>query len=549
VANQTAPLARFGIQPPAPQHQRNLGQLRGLARAGFAADNDDLVLVHGGHDFVTAGRDRQAFGEVDLERGVGQGENFCENQCKSSWGLSQPHAITAQDAQQPMSTVFNFTFVPWFRSVAPYIHMHRGKTFVVGIAGEAIAAGKLGNIAQDLALIQSMGVKVVLVHGFRPQVNEQLAAKGHVPKYSHGMRITDEVALDCAQEAAGQLRYEIEAAFSQGLPNTPMAGSTVRVISGNFITARPVGIVDGVDFQHSGLVRKVDVDGIMRTLDMGAMVLLSPFGFSPTGEAFNLTMEEVATSVAAELQADKLIFVTEIPGIRIHPGEPASDDNPIDTELPLAAAKKLLAESPNPTQPTDLAFYLQHCVKACEEGVERSHILPFAVDGALLLEVYVHDGIGTMVVDEKLEELREATADDVGGILQLIEPFEKDGTLVKRDRTEIERDVDHYTIIEHDGVIFACAALYPYPEAKTAEMAAVTVSPQSQGQGDGEKILKRIEQRARAMGLKSIFVLTTRTMHWFIKRGFVQVDPDWLPEARKRKYNWDRKSLVLVKKL
>jgi amino-acid N-acetyltransferase len=282
---------------------------------------------------------------------------------------------------------------------------------------------------------------------------------------------------------------------------------------------------------------------------MGAMVLLSPFGFSPTGEAFNLTMEEVATSVAAELQADKLIFLTEVPGIRLDPLAPASEDNPIDTELPLAAAKKLLAESPNPTEPTDIGFYLQHCVKACEEGVERSHILPFSVDGALLLEVYVHDGIGTMVIDEKLEELREGTADDVGGILQLIEPFENDGTLVKRSRTEIERDVDHYTIIEHDGVIFACAALFPYPEAKTAEMAAVTVSPQSQGQGDGEKILKRIEQRARAMGLQSIFVLTTRTMHWFLKRGFVQMDPDWLPEARKRKYNWDRKSQVLVKKL
>ena len=237
-----------------------------------------------------------------------------------------------------MSTVFNFTFVPWFRSVAPYIHMHRGKTFVVGIAGEAIAAGKLQNLAQDLALIQSMGVKIVLVHGFRPQVNEQLAAKGHTPKYSQGIRITDSVALDCAQEAAGQLRYEIEAAFSQGLPNTPMAGSTVRVISGNFITARPVGIVDGVDFQHSGLVRKVDVGGISRTLDMGAMVLLSPFGFSPTGEAFNLTMEDVATSVAVALQADKLMFLTEVPGIRVDEADVESD---IDTELPLAAAEKL----------------------------------------------------------------------------------------------------------------------------------------------------------------------------------------------------------------
>ncbi|WP_119964922.1 amino-acid N-acetyltransferase [Simplicispira lacusdiani] len=448
-----------------------------------------------------------------------------------------------------MSTVFNFTFVPWFRSVAPYIHKFRHQTFVVGLTGEAIAAGKLHNIAQDLAMIKAMGVKIVLVHGFRPQVNEQLQAKGHQAKYSHGIRITDSVALDCAQEAAGQLRYEIEAAFSQGLPNTPMADSTVRVISGNFITARPVGIVDGVDFEHSGLVRKVDVAGIQRALDMDALVLLSPFGFSPTGEAFNLSMEEVATSVAIALKADKLLFLSEVPGIRTDPEAPEGDDNPIDTELPLAQARQLLARVPASQRPTDTAFYLQHCVKACQGGVERSHIIPFAVDGALLLEIYVHDGIGTMIVDEKLEELREATADDVGGILQLIEPFEKDGTLVKRDRTEIERDIANYTIIEHDGVIFGCAALYPYPEARTAEMAAVTVSPQSQGTGDGEKLLKRIEQRARNLGLESIFVLTTRTMHWFIKRGFVVVDPVWLPEARKRKYNWDRRSQVLVKKL
>jgi amino-acid N-acetyltransferase len=448
-----------------------------------------------------------------------------------------------------MSTVFNFTFVPWFRSVAPYIHKFRHQTFVVGLTGEAIAAGKLHSIAQDLAMIKAMGVKIVLVHGFRPQVNEQLAAKGHAGKYSHGIRITDSVALDCAQEAAGQLRFEIEAAFSQGLPNTPMAGSTVRVISGNFVTSRPVGIVDGVDFEHSGLVRKVDVAGIQRALDMDALVLLSPFGFSPTGEAFNLSMEEVATSVAIALKADKLLFLSEVPGIRIDPEAPEGEDNPIDTELPLAQAKQLLARVPPSQRPTDTAFYLQHCVKACQGGVERSHIIPFAVDGALLLEIYVHDGIGTMVVDEKLEELREATADDVGGILQLIEPFEKDGTLVKRDRTEIERDIANYTIIEHDGVIFGCAALYPYPEKRTGEMAAVTVSPQSQGTGDGEKLLKRIEQRARNLGLESIFVLTTRTMHWFIKRGFVVVDPEWLPDARKRKYNWDRRSQVLVKKL
>ncbi|MEO8122171.1 MAG: amino-acid N-acetyltransferase, partial [Rhodoferax sp.] len=210
----------------------------------------------------------------------------------------------------------------------------------------------------------------------------------------------------------------------------------------NFLTARPVGIVDGVDFQHSGLVRKVDVAGIQRTLDMGALVLLSPFGFSPTGEAFNLTMEEVATSVAIELRADKLIFLTEVPGIRMQPGEPESEDNP-------AAAGRRPGPAGHPAHgpaATDTGFYLQHCVKACKAGVERSHILPFALDGSLLLEIYVHDGVGTMVIDEKLESLREATPDDVRSIIQLIEPFETDGTLVKRDRTEIERDADHYTV-------------------------------------------------------------------------------------------------------
>src|SRR5690606_16911198 len=223
--------------------------------------------------------------KVDVQRCGGQGSDFGQNRATRNYPRTDP--TLPAPPTNAMSNVFNFTFVPWFRSVAPYIHKHRSNTLVVGIAGEAIAAGKLQNVAQDLALIQSMGVKIVLVHGFRPQVNEQLLAKGHQPRYSHGIRITDEIALDCAQEAAGQLRYEIEAAFSQGLPNTPMAGATVRVISGNFISARPVGLIDGVDFLHSGLVRKVDTEGIQRTLDMGAMVLLSPFGFSPTGEAFN----------------------------------------------------------------------------------------------------------------------------------------------------------------------------------------------------------------------------------------------------------------------
>jgi amino-acid N-acetyltransferase len=433
-------------------------------------------------------------------------------------------------------------FVGWLRSVAPYIHAHRGKTFVVAIAGELIAAGRLNALAQDVALLAAMGVRIVLIHGFRPQIEDQLREKGVGSRYSHGMRVTDAIALDAAQEAAGQLRFEIEATFSQGLPNTPMAGATVRVVSGNFITAKPVGVIDGLDFQHTGVVRKVDAPTIQRALEYGAVVLMSPFGFSPTGEAFNLSMEDVASSVAAAVRAHKLIMITEVAGV-------IDENHNLVPELTATQAENLLARLPDPQQPTDTAFYLRHAVRAVRGGVGRAHIIPFALDGSLLVELFTHDGVGTMIADEHLEHLREATADDVGGILQLIGPLEAEGVLVKRNRTEIERDIANYTVLEHDGIIFGCAALYPYPEQKTGEMAALTVDPSAQGQGDGERILKRIEQRARAQGLQSIFVLTTRTMHWFIKRGFVMVEREWLPPDRRLRYDDQRRSRVLVKRL
>lgn len=470
---------------------------------------------------------------------------------------AQHDAVAAQVSGESVAAVVDTcrqsvqqrAFVSWFRSVTPYIHMHRGETFVVGICGEAIADGRLNSIVHDLALIQSMGVKIIIVYGFRPQVNEQLAAKGHQSVYHNGVRITDSVALDCAQEAAGQLRYEIEAAFSQGLPNTPMSGATIRIISGNFITAKPLGVVDGVDFKHTGVVRKLDAEGIKHTVRAGVVVLISPFGFSPTGEAFNLSMEEVATSVASAVQADKLIFLTEEEGIRDNPQAAAGEDNALITEVSLNRARRLLQVLESSAETEKLAFYLRHCVQACEAGVERSHILPYAVDGVILQEIYTHDGIGTMIVDEKLEFLRQANADDVGSIIQLIEPFERDGSMIKRNRTEIETHIRQYSIIEHDGVIFGCAALQPYPERRTGEMYAVTVSKQSQGQGDGERLLKHIEQRARAQGLTSIFVLSTRTTHWFIRHGFQPVEPDWLPEDKSRLYNRCRNSKVLVKRL
>jgi amino-acid N-acetyltransferase len=430
-------------------------------------------------------------------------------------------------------------FVHWLRSVAPYIHAFRGKTFVVAFPGELVSAGALPVLAHDLSLLHALGIKVVVVYGSRPQVAEQLALRNVEGRFHNGIRVTDPAAMECAKEAAGELRLDIEAAFSQGLPNTPMSNAAIRVISGNFVTARPLGVIDGVDLELTGVTRKVDAETIHSILAAGGVILLSPLGFSPTGEAFNLTMEDVAVSAAVALHADKLIFITETEMLRDLGGTEIRELSSHMAEAVLQA-NFLAPES---------AFYLQHCVKACNSGVERSHIVPFALDGSAMLELFTHDGVGTMISHENLESLRPATIEDVGGIIKLIEPLEADGTLVKRGRELIEREINYFSVIEHDGVIFGCAALYPFPEEKMAEMACLTVNPEVQAQGDGERILKHMENRARASGVTKLFVLTTRTAHWFIKRGFVPANVDALPKDRQRMYNYQRKSQVLVKTL
>ena len=430
-------------------------------------------------------------------------------------------------------------FVQWLRSVAPYIHAFRGKTFVVAFPGELVMAGALPVLAQDLSLLHALGIRIVIVHGSRPQVEEQLALRNVEARFHQGIRITDAAALECAKEAAGELRLDIEAAFSQGLPNTPMAHAEIRIISGNFVTARPIGIIEGVDLELTGVSRKVAYETIQPILNAGSLVLLSPLGFSPTGEVFNLTMEDVAVAASIALRADKIIFITETPmmtdmaGAEIH-------------ELSSHQARAIIDSG---CLPPDSAFYLRHAMKACSSGVPRAHVVPFSLDGSALLELFTHDGVGTMISSQNLESLREASIDDVGGILKLIEPLEADGTLVKRGRELIEREIDYFSVIEHDGVIFGCAALYPFPEEQMAEMACLTVNPEVQAQGDGERLLKHMENRARAEGFKKLFVLTTRTAHWFIKRGFVPATVDALPKDRQHMYNWQRKSVVLVKTL
>lgn len=430
-------------------------------------------------------------------------------------------------------------FVSLFRSVAPYINLFRGKTFVLAFGGKAISGTLAKSLAYDVNLLAALGVRLVLVHGARPQIEEELREKGIESRTHRGYRITDAPTLDCVIDAVGSVYLEIDALLSQGLPDTPMANSTIRVIAGNFITAKPVGVIDGVDMQYAGTVRKIDAEGIRAQLKIGNIVILSCLGASPTGEIFNLAMEEVAEATATAIGADKLIFLTDSQGVTDSAGK-LLDEMTADT------AERMISEagwlSP------DIRRYLPCAVRASRAGVGRVHLIGFNEDGTLLLELFSRDGVGTIITRESLEILRDARPDDISGLVALIEPLEENGTLVRRSRELLEREITRFSVVEHDGLIVGCAALYPYG-GDQAELACVAVHPNYRRWGYGEKLLKRIETRARAVGIKRLFILTTVTAHWFRERGFVEKTLAELPEEKRLVYNLQRRSKIFTKTL
>jgi amino-acid N-acetyltransferase len=400
--------------------------------------------------------------------------------------------------------------------------------------------GRFTDLAVDLNLLAALGVRLVLVHGAHPQTEAKLKAQRHRSRFHRGLRVTDDTALACAMEASGRLRVEIEALLSMGLPNSPMAGADIRVASGNFITAKPLGVLDGVDFVHTGEVRKVDTVAIQRRLQDGDLVLLSPLGYSPSGEVLNLSVEDVASATAGALKADKLIFLMDTVGVTGRRGE-------LMRELTVARAQALIARGSLPE--TDVRFYLPAAVRACGNGVKRAHLISGHLDDALLLELFTHRGVGTLLTPDPLEKLRPARPDDLGGILKLIEPLEAEGTLVKRNRSLLEREMNRFIVLDHDGMVVACAALYPFPDERAGELACLAVHPDFRNQGAGERLLRETEARARRAKLKRLFVLTTRAEHWFIERGFEEADIDALPGERRALYNLQRRSVVLIKRL
>ncbi|MBF0219803.1 MAG: amino-acid N-acetyltransferase [Gammaproteobacteria bacterium] len=438
------------------------------------------------------------------------------------------------------STTPDNDFIHWFRNATPYINTFRGRTFVITFGGEMLAADQFPHLVEDLVLLNSLGVKLVLVFGARPQIEHLLKKRELMTEMVNGIRLTDDKSLVAVRDAVASVRVEIESRLSMGMFNTPMAGSQIKVISGNFVTAKPVGVRDGIDYLHTGEVRRIDHQAISHSLDNGAIVLLSPLGYSPTGEIFNLSAEDVATFTAASIHADKIVSLIAADGLFNSSGE-------LIRELRLDEAEQML-QSMN-LEDEDLAKTLFSAIYACNNGVKRAHIINRNINGGLLLELFTRDGIGTLISPERYEIIRQATADDVVGILELIAPLEDEGILVRRSRDVLETEIDHFTIIMREKTIIACAALYPYAEEEIAEVACVAVHPDYRRQQRGDQLLQYLEKMARKQGLLSLFVLTTHTAQWFQERGFHHSTLKALPINRQQLYNYQRRSRVFTKSL
>lgn len=433
----------------------------------------------------------------------------------------------------------DLNYVDWFRHSSPYINAHRGKTFVIFIPGEAVESNYFSNIISDLALMDSLGVRLVLVQGARPQIAQMLSDQGYSSRIHEGYRVTPQDQLLKIIQASAAVRVQLEAQLSMALANTPMAGARLKVCSGNYVIARPLGVVDGVDFGHSGEVRRIDREAIFRLLEDDNMVMLPHLGFSPTGEVFNLKGEEVATQAAIQLKADKLIMFNEEEGI-------FDSANQLLSEL-LTKDAQAFVDQMDHDDTTKSA--LLACIDAVQEGVPRAHLISYNENGGLIRELFTREGAGTMVDKDSYEKLRQASIDDVGGMMALLAPLEDKGVLVRRSRELLENEVDRFFLLERDGAIVACAALYGFEDERSGELACLAVSPAYRGSDRGERLLKSIEKEARNQGLKKLFLLTTRTAHWFIEHGFVESNVSELPAKKQALYNYQRNSKIFIKHL
>ncbi len=411
---------------------------------------------------------------------------------------------------------------------------------MLAFSGDAVADEHFPLLVQDLALLNSLGVRLLIVHGARPQIEKNLAQRKAKSHYVDGIRVTDAVAMECTRDAVGSIRVQIEALFSIGLANSPMAGAGIHIASGNFISAQPYGIHNGVDFGYTGKIRKLDNEAILRNLDARSIVMLSPLAYSVTGEVFNVNSEQVATFAASTINADKLIFLLDGKGLR-------DSRRKIIRQLTGVQAGKLLNSRRKLDYETER--HLNSAVAASRKGVDRVHLIPDWTAGSLLQELYTRDGAGTLVTASDYEVTRQAATDDIGGIIELIQPLEQKGLLVKRSREQLEMSIDQFYVMERDGLVTACIAVIPYKENGMAELACLAVHTDYRKAGRGDAMLKYAEVRAEELNMQGLFVLTTQASHWFRERGYEPMKLVDLPVKRRSLYNYNRKSHVYFRSL
>lgn len=413
------------------------------------------------------------------------------------------------------------------REAAPYVYQHRGKTFVIAFPGEVVEQDSFRRLIQDIAIIAALGCRIVIVHGTRAQINQRLAVAGRVSHFHHNIRVTAPDDIPLVEEAVGYLRIRIEKLLSHALNQPSFAGEDIGICSGNYLTAQPLGIIDGVDYSHTGKIRRIAHALIAQQLDSYNIVLVSPLGYSPSGETYNLDYEQVALSTAKELAADKIIFLSD------H-----------DLQLPRELVAGQVSHDPSASP-----FLLKIASLLLHSEIERVHLLNAAQDGALLLELYTRDGVGSMVATEQFESLRAATVEDISGILELIRPLEQRGVLIKRSREQLELEIGKFHIITRDREVIACVALYDTDAPEVAELACLVVNPQYRGGNRGDKLLRHVAQLAKTQGKTRLLVLTTQTTDWFRERGFVKGSVEELPANKKSLYNFQRNSQVLFQEL